>query len=110
MRKRQSRDSFVSRCTRVLAILLAYRTAFGLANYQYDACCSYFKGDPDNNLRDLFHDYVLCEKVEDDICTGHGIFSGHDAAWAGFAWAVFRIAFWTAVAGELHRRKWYWAL
>ena len=80
------------------------------ANYQYDACCSYFKGDPDNNLRDLFHDYVLCEKVEDDICTGHGIFSGHDAAWAGFAWAVFRIAFWTAVAGELHRRKWYWAL
>ena len=96
---------------------------------------------------------------EKSLCgTGHGIFSGHDAAWAvrhtghtdtqthrhtqrdreterertqahagsqavrphatltsacgeqGFAWAVFRIAFWTAVAGELHRRRWYWAL
>ena len=73
---------------------------------------SYFNGKPDDTLQNLFHDYVFCEKakVENGICTGHGIFHGHDAEWADFAWAVFRICFWTAIAGALHRRKWYWAL
>ena len=70
----------------------------------------YFNGNTDNTLQNLVHNYMFCERVEHGLCAGHGIFSGHEQAWAGFGWTVFRIVFWTLVAGELHRRKWYWAL
>ena len=74
------------------------------------AVARYFNGNQDDTVQNLFHNYIFCEKVENDLCTGHGLFHGRNAAWAGFAWALFRIAFWTCVAGELHRRRWYWAL
>ena len=35
---------------------------------------------------------------------------GHPEKWAQLGWTVARIAFWSCVAGELHRRRWYWAL
>jgi hypothetical protein len=50
-------------------------------------------------MQNLFHDYVLCEKVDHGICTGHGIFSGHGAHWADLGWVLFRVTFWTCVAG-----------
>ena len=77
----------------------------------------YFGGDTDNNLRDLIHDYAFCGQTHDrgvgphsELYCGAGIFNGHPEKWAQLAWTVARIAFWSCVAGELHRRRWYWAL
>ena len=61
----------------------------------------YFNDNPDDTMQNLFHDYIFCEKVDTGtgMCTGHGIFSGHGAHWADLGWVVFRVAFWTCVAG-----------
>jgi hypothetical protein len=48
-------------------------------------------------------------KVYTSFCTG-GMFDDHPERYAQLAWTIFRIAFWTGVAGVLHRNKWYWAL
>ena len=66
---------------------------------------------------DLIHDHAFCGQTHDrgsgphsELYCGAGIFNGHPEKWAQLAWTLFRIALWTAVAGGLHLRRWYWAL
>ena len=91
----------------------------------------YFNDHKGDNVRDLIYSHVFCNnpihhksgtplnmvpineggntKVYTSFCTG-GMFDDHPQRYAQLAWTIFRIAFWTCVAGELHRRRWYWAL
>jgi hypothetical protein len=71
----------------------------------------YFNGNTKDNVKDLVKHYVFCEHTTDEnICYGHGFLNGYDHKWCDFWWVIFRIVFWCCVAGELHRRKWYWSL
>ena len=74
----------------------------------------YFNGNKADSPREIFYQYTFCQDTEkiDHVkyCTGWGIFNGAEKDTAKLWWLVFRISFWVAVAGVLHRRRWYWAL
>lgn len=67
---------------------------------------------PENNLQDYAYKHIFCDTDLDDKhgpCIG-GMFKDHQQKYAQLLWILSRIAFWIAVAGVLHWRRWYWAL
>ena len=70
-------------------------------------------------LNDVFHATIVSTRTPlastgsvDSQTDSHELLraGGHAERWAILAWTVTRIAFWTGVAGWLHRIKWYWTL
>jgi hypothetical protein len=91
----------------------------------------YFNGDPKQNVLDLTYSHVFCHGAHynpaawlpagalrpipefSTYCGGGAwlwLFDHAPARYAALAWVLFRIGVWTAVAGYLHRARWYWAL
>eukprot|EP01047_Picozoa_sp_COSAG01_P054771 COSAG01_NODE_6024_length_3895_cov_4.417808_5_plen_135_part_00 len=91
----------------------------------------YFNDDSEHgDIRSLIHDHIFCGDIHkhqsdwtsacptcgppptrafENYC-GAGMFSGAPQRHAIVLWTLFRIAFWSGVAGYLHHRQWYWAL
>eukprot|EP00729_Bicosta_minor_P010415 gene10415-24421_t len=77
-------------------------------------------GEQQWNLIDSMY-YLLCSQPSVDhdlpwtyrlntlVCK-HGMFEGAKEKWAMLVYTLVRIAWWSLVAGYLHRKKWYWAL
>ena len=94
----------------------------------------YFNGDQKQNFYFLTYTSIFCKDSHFDphrlappdahvppgaqvgafskVCGAGSLlpFEGALEKWAQLAWTLARIVLWTAVAGGLHMRRWYWAL